>query len=440
MDTDQTIDDTLQSAKRGYQTINKLKRLKKYAGWVSAIVGPILVALLGFFLFMAIIASLQQQSCFTSNAPSTENAIGGDWKDADSATHKAMAYTVDQFKNLGMSGNNISAALAIGLRESNFNPAAVNPSGAVKGIYQWGTGGINGNRYGNTEDTVQGQIGLAVKELQTSHIATLNAMKDADLDGSLEAWDVYFEGVGKNDPQRKVAQTKATALEIQKVFNLNFDGHIDLGSSNALTAAGNDSANGGANSDSSMCSSSVSGATSGLPVTGEYRITGGYPDYDGQTGAEHYGVDFQTVTHTMDGPESYVYSVSDGVVVQKASSVVGGNYVIIKNLDGSYAYYGHAPTLDAIVVNVGDQVKKGQHISHEGQTGEATGIHVHFGLNTKTTSFGPHADGIVSPGTYLKDLPKELMVPDSNTVVSSDKIFKTSSDKGDNPLIGPTQN
>ena len=69
MDTDQTIDDTLQSAKRGYQTINKLKRLKKYAGWVSAIVGPILVALLGFFLFMAIIASLQQQSCFTSNAP-----------------------------------------------------------------------------------------------------------------------------------------------------------------------------------------------------------------------------------------------------------------------------------------------------------------------------------------------------------------------------------
>lgn len=28
MDTDQTIDDTLQSAKRGYQTINKLKRLK----------------------------------------------------------------------------------------------------------------------------------------------------------------------------------------------------------------------------------------------------------------------------------------------------------------------------------------------------------------------------------------------------------------------------
>lgn len=440
MDTDQNIDDTLQSANRGYQAVRKLTRYKKYGTWGAAILGPILVALLGFFLFMAILTSLQQQSCFTSNTPSTENAIGGDWKDPNSATHKAMQYTVEQFKNLGMSGDNISAALAIGLRESNFNPAAVNPSGAVKGIYQWGAGGINGNRYGNTEDTVEGQIGLAVRELQTTHIATLNAMKDADIDGSLEAWDVYFEGVGKNDPQRKVAQTKATALEIQKVFNLNFDGHIDLGNNNALTAAGNDSANGGANSDQSLCSNSVSGTTSGLPVAGEYRITGGYPDYDGQTGAEHYGVDFQTVTHTMDGPESYVYSVSDGVVVQKATSVVGGNYVVIKNSDGTYAYYGHAPTLDAIVVNVGDQVKKGQHISHEGQTGEATGIHVHFGLNTKTTSFGPHANGIVSPGTYLKGLPKELLVPDSNTVVSSNKIFKASSDNDNGPLVGPTQN
>ncbi|MFH0349228.1 phage tail tip lysozyme [Leuconostoc citreum] len=61
--------------------------------------------------------------------------IGGDWQDHNSNTYKAMRHAADRFqKELHMSGDNIAAALAVGLRESGFNPKAVNPGGAVKGF------------------------------------------------------------------------------------------------------------------------------------------------------------------------------------------------------------------------------------------------------------------------------------------------------------------
>lgn len=117
-----------------------------------------------------------------------------------------------------------------------------------------------------------------------------------------------------------------------------------------------------------------SGTASGLPVKGKYNITGGYPNYAGAGGSEHYGNDFQTVGAQESGDLSNVYSVVDGTVVAKTSDSIEGNYVVIKNSDWAFSYYGHAPSQSAIVVNVGDKVKKGQHISHQGQTGLATGV------------------------------------------------------------------
>ena len=81
----------------------------------------------------------------------------------------------------------------------------------------------------------------------------------------------------------------------------------------------------------------------------------------------------------------------------------------MKNRDGTSAYYGHAPTQDAIVVNQGQTVKKGQHISHQGQTGLATGVHVHFAVNKKQNAFAPRSDGLISPGDYLTALPKQAI-------------------------------
>lgn len=411
-------------------TIKGSKKIKLFISIFSVLIPIAITAFCAMFLIIVITGG-SQSSCFNTNTPSAGGgaAIGGNWKDANSDKHKAMQYAADQFKSrLHMSGTNIAAALAIGLRESGFDPSAVNPGGQVIGIWQWGNGAVNGNRYGNTETTVEGQVGLAIKELTSTHVKALSEMRDADMTGSLDAWDMYFEGLSKSDPQRKVAQITATAVEVQKAFNLNFNGNIDAGDSQL--DSGDDVANSGSDSDMAICDTGVTGTTSGLPVKGKYRITGGYPNYDGESGGAHYGVDFQTVTHTEDGEESNVYSVSDGTVVTKTFDVVGGNYVVIKNTNGTFSYYGHAPSQSSIVVNVGDQVKKGQHISHEGQTGAATGIHVHFGLNiSDQNGWAMNSKGLVSPASYLENFPKKLVPKDG--VVNSDMstVFDASEQK-----------
>lgn len=406
------------------------KKIKIFISTFSVLI-PIAITTFCAMFLIIVITGGSQSSCFNTNAPSAGGgaAIGGDWKDTNSDKHKVMQYAADQFKSrLHMSGANISAALAIGLRESGFDPSAINTSGQVIGIWQWGYGDINGNRYGNTETTVEGQVDLAIKELTSTHVKALSEMKDADLAGSLDAWDIYFEGLAKNDPQRKVSQITATAVEVQKTFNLNFNGDINAGDSQISNGDG--VANSGSDSDMAICDTGVTGTTSGLPVKGKYRITGGYPNYDGESGGAHYGVDFQTVTHTEDGEESNVYSVSDGTVVTKTFDVTSGNYVVIKNTDGTFAYYGHAPTQNSIVVNVGDQVKKGQHISHEGQTGAATGIHVYFRLNiSEQNGWSMNSKGLVSPASYLQNFPKKLVPKDG--VVNSDMstVFDASEQK-----------
>ncbi len=54
-----------------------------------------------------------------------------------------------------------------------------------------------------------------------------------------------------------------------------------------------------------------------------------------------------------------------------------GNKVIIAHTDGSFATYVHL-FYNGALVKVGDSVKKGQHIALSGNTGYATGPHLHF--------------------------------------------------------------
>lgn len=406
--------------KSGQQVVKTAKAVKtgmRWLVWAKYIV-PIGLILGGLFFFFLVIISLLSGGsddgnvCYTENneTPSGEG-FGGDWQDSKSDKHKAMQKAADKFKNdLHMSGDNIAAALAVGLRESQFNPKAVNPSGQVRGIWQWGAGSINGNRYKDTKDNVDSQVDLAIKELKTTHTATLSHMHNADLSHSLEAWDVNFEGLTASDPQRKQTQTLATGQKVKSVFKLDFSGSLtDLTGGDASTA------NGGATLNPNNCPPST-GTSSGLPIKGKYNITGGYPNYQGAGGSPHYGVDFQTVGAKESGEASNVYAVADGKVYAKTSDSTGGNYVVIKNNDGSYTYYGHAPSQSAIVVSKGDTVHKGQHISHQGQTGLATGVHVHFGVNKKKPAFAPQSDGLVSGGDYLSKVPRQAVPSKGQTI------------------------
>ncbi len=58
---------------------------------------------------------------------------------------------------------------------------------------------------------------------------------------------------------------------------------------------------------------------------------------------------------------------------------VNGEYIIINHMNGWYSYYGHI-CKGCRVVSVGEYVEKGQVIGGMGQTGAATGVHVHFGI------------------------------------------------------------
>jgi|GEM_PF-527892 hypothetical protein len=92
----------------------------------------------------------------------------------------------------------------------------------------------------------------------------------------------------------------------------------------------------------------------------------------------HHGVEFQNEFGTP------IYAAGDGEVVfadtdkeVKFSQWTNfyGNLVLIKHDNDFYTLYAH---LSAILVEVGDTVKTGDLIGQVGQTGGATGSHLHF--------------------------------------------------------------
>ncbi|WP_273722282.1 phage tail tip lysozyme, partial [Leuconostoc mesenteroides] len=121
---------------------------------------PLLVILIPVLLIIALTMNNPSVTCQTdtTTTSSDSGSSNGSLTDKNSDIGKRVSYIIDRFKKAGYSGDNISAIIAIGWRESNLKPKAVNPAGSVKGIWQWGAGGINGNRYQNTVDTVEAQV------------------------------------------------------------------------------------------------------------------------------------------------------------------------------------------------------------------------------------------------------------------------------------------
>ena len=70
-----------------------------------------------------------------------------------------------------------------------------------------------------------------------------------------------------------------------------------------------------------------------------------------------------------------VYCVLDGVVMQAGEAEMAGKYIKIQHPDGTQTLYCHCSKL---IAEKGDEVKKGEVIALVGQTGLATGPHLHF--------------------------------------------------------------
>ena len=101
-------------------------------------------------------------------------------------------------------------------------------------------------------------------------------------------------------------------------------------------------------------------------ITSDYGLRE-HPVYSGES--FHWGRDIAAAEG------SPIYSVLDGIVEEAGVAEKAGKYVKILHSDGTQALYCHCSEL---IAEKGDNVKKGDIIALVGQTGLATGPHLHF--------------------------------------------------------------
>ncbi|NOY10090.1 MAG: M23 family metallopeptidase [Spirochaetes bacterium] len=83
----------------------------------------------------------------------------------------------------------------------------------------------------------------------------------------------------------------------------------------------------------------------------------------------HRGIDIAAPIGT------YVHAAMDGRIIAVGHDSILGNYILIKHPAGFSTLYGH---LSRILAVRGKTVRKGEIIGRVGQTGRATGPHLHF--------------------------------------------------------------
>ena len=79
------------------------------------------------------------------------------------------------------------------------------------------------------------------------------------------------------------------------------------------------------------------------------------------------------------GYGSNIFAAQSGTVVQSSFKYDNGQYIIIDHHNGYYSLYAHLCN-GCRYVNTGAYVEKGQVIGGMGQTGFATGVHLHFAI------------------------------------------------------------
>ncbi|OPX28661.1 MAG: hypothetical protein B1H06_02865 [Candidatus Cloacimonas sp. 4484_143] len=106
-------------------------------------------------------------------------------------------------------------------------------------------------------------------------------------------------------------------------------------------------------------------------VTSEFGMRNGRP---------HKGIDIATSTGEP------IYAALDGKVVFAGTQRGYGNVIILEHDDYVMTVYAHN---EANLVRLGDNVKRGQPIASVGQTGTATGPHLHFEYRLKGKAINP---------------------------------------------------
>lgn len=132
-------------------------------------------------------------------------------------------------------------------------------------------------------------------------------------------------------------------------------------------------------------------STPGLPITSPY----GWRKHPG-TGLDefHAGIDI--------GGQGFprpIYATQSGQVIVNQWSNTGGWMVYLQHTGDSYfSRYLHLESQSPI--GVGQTVTRGQNIGTMGNTGDSSGIHLHFEVATSQAGFGTEA-GTIDPEQYI---------------------------------------
>ena len=110
----------------------------------------------------------------------------------------------------------------------------------------------------------------------------------------------------------------------------------------------------------------------------------------------HHGID---ITGASD-----IVASEKGIVLFSGTLRGYGNNVIIGHADGSYSLYGHLASINAPAP--GQEIGKGEPLGVMGETGGATGVHLHYEQRKGSQSIVPVINGRqIARGTPLEALP-----------------------------------
>ncbi|WP_455286564.1 M23 family metallopeptidase [Cupriavidus necator] len=104
---------------------------------------------------------------------------------------------------------------------------------------------------------------------------------------------------------------------------------------------------------------------------------------------QHKGVDYAAPTGTR------VFATADGTVDFVGQQTGYGNIVILKHPDGYSTYYAHLSGFAGI--QPGQRIRQGQMIAYVGQTGWATGPHLHYELRFNDVPQNPLSVMLMEP-------------------------------------------
>ncbi|MHA7685544.1 peptidoglycan DD-metalloendopeptidase family protein [Cupriavidus sp. PET2-C1] len=106
---------------------------------------------------------------------------------------------------------------------------------------------------------------------------------------------------------------------------------------------------------------------------------------------KHNGIDFAAPTGTR------VFATADGAVEFAGQQTGYGNVVVLKHRDGYSTYYAHLSRFAGI--RPGVRVTQGQLIAYVGETGWATGPHLHYELRFHDAPQNPLSVVLMEPAT-----------------------------------------